>query len=334
MKIMIQNSSLNYELTKQLLEKLGNSYEINIYDKYGDVSNIFLNIWDNFNMNFENYKTNLEIRNNYLFIKKWTNLIVEDERDFTSFEIYKKLGYEVYNVKIWMNCNLWCKYCYLLSSTKFNPELTIYWNIKEEVRQFMESNKDKKIVLNIWEYTDSFLYDKITNLSSFFNELCLEYPNLLVESRTKLTNLQLNLNPNKNFILWFSVSINEMDNFWKRDLIIKKLEFISHLTKLWYKVALKFDPIITLDWYDDDFFEVIKSMNKENIHHFSIWCLRFSKWLWKIIWKCTNTKSVKWDFETVNWKYVNRYRECIYNFFIKKMETIWVYDYYLSMDPK
>lgn len=335
MKIIIQIDSLEYELTQKILNTLWNTTENIFYNKYSDISKkIFLDIWDNFNINYDNYKNNLIERNKYLFIKKWNNLIVEDDRNFTSFEIYKNLWYSVYNVKIWMNCNLWCKYCYLLNTTKFTPELTIYGNIKEETIKFLENNKDRKILLNLWEYTDTYLFDKITNLSDFFNDLTFKYPNLIIESRTKLINIPINFQPNSNFILWFSISINEMDNFWKKEQIMKKLEYIKNLTHLWYYVSLKFDPITTLDWYDDDFFNIIQKMDLSRIHHFSIWCLRFSKGLWKIIWKCSDVKTINGDFEILNWKYVNKFREHIYNFFITKMKNIWITKYYLSMDPK
>jgi len=334
MKIYLQNNVKKFELTNEIIKRIWENTNIIEYEKYKDTTkDIFLNIWNNFNINYESYKKNLNIRNNYLFIKKWNNLIVEDDKDFQSFEIYKKQWYKVYNVKIWQNCSLWCNYCYLLSSNKFNPELTIYWNIKEEVKKFLNKNKWEKIVLNIWEYTDSFLFDKTTNLTSFFREMCLKNENLIVESRTKLQNLKINFKPIDNFVLWFSISINEMDIFWKKELILKKLDYIKELTHKGYTVSLKFDPIITLNWYDNEFFSKIKEMNLNKIHHFSVWTLRFSKNLWKIIWNCTSSKKCSWEFEFINWKYINKNRENIYNFFISKMNEIWITKYYLSMDP-
>ena len=333
-KLYIHNNVKNHELTNKIISNLNKKYEIEYYDKYWDVSNqIFLNIWNNFNINFENYKTNLNNRNKYLFLKKWNNLIVEDDRNFSSFLIYKNLWYTVYNIKIWQNCNLGCDYCYLLSSNKFNPELTIYSNIEEEINKFIKNNKNKKIVFNLWEYTDTFLFDWITKLTSFFYNICKENPNIIVETRTKLNNFKINFPPIQNFILGFSISINDMDKFWNEKLILNKLKNIKVLTNKWYKVALKFDPITTLKWYNENFFSLINNMNKENIHHFSVWTIRFTTNLWKIISKCSNTNKTVWDFKKINWKYVNIYRKWIYEFFIKNMKTIWINDYYLSMEP-
>jgi len=334
MKIYLQKEAKKYAFTNDILNKL-NNFEVVEYDKYGDIkSNLFLNIWDNFNIIFDNYKKNLEIRKDYIFLKVGKDIISRDEKWFTSFEIYRKLWYAIYNVKIWQNCLLWCDYCYLLSTNKFNPEITIYSNIKEEVNKFIKEHPWKKILFNIWEYTDSFLLDKITQLTEFFYDICSKNPNIIVESRTKLSNLFINFPPIPNFIFWFSVSINNMDRFWKKEDILKKLEYIKELTHKWYIVSLKFDPIITLNWYDSNFFEVINQMKKENIHHFSVWTLRFTRNLWKIIWNCTDTKNVNGEFILENGKYVNKYREAIYNFFIQKMWDIWINDYYISMDPK
>ena len=74
-------------------------------------------------------------------------------------------------------------------------------------------------------------------------------------------------------------------------------------------------------------------MNLNNIHHFSIWSLRFNRSLGKIIYNCTPHKTINWDFELINNKFVNKYRKTIYTFFINKMKEIWLNDYYLSMDP-
>lgn len=335
MKIYIQKSVMDYTCTHDVIAHIGEKHEIIQYDKYTELAKeLFLDIWDNFNINYENYTQNLSRRNNLFFIKKWTNLFVEDNKDFTSFEIYKKLWYTVYNVKIWMNCNLWCKYCYLLNTTKFTPEIAIYGNIQEETLKFVENHKDKKMLLNLWEYTDTFMLDKITDLTVFFNNLTLQYPNILIESRTKLQNLTLKFDPNPNFILGFSVSINELDKFWKKEQVLSKLNYIQWLTKLGYSVSIKFDPIISLIWYDDDFFDIIKEMDLTKIHHFSIWCLRFSKWLWRVISQCGDVKTVHWNFQEIHWKFVNTNREHIYAFFISRMKAIWLHDYYLSMDPK
>ncbi|MDD3793297.1 MAG: hypothetical protein PHI37_00595 [Candidatus Gracilibacteria bacterium] len=334
MKIYLQKEAKKYDLTQEILNKLS-SFEVIEYDKYSDIKkDIFLNIGDNFNIIFDNYKTNLEKRKDYLFLKSGKDLISRDDKGFTSFEIYRKLGYAIYNLKIGQNCLLGCDYCYLLSTNKFNPEITIYSNIKEEVNKFIKQNPGKKILFNIGEYTDSFLFDKITNLNQFFYEICIKNPNIIVESRTKLMNLDIKFPPIKNLILGFSISINNMDRFGKKEDILKKLEYIKELTYKGYIVSLKFDPIITLNGYDNDFFDVINNMKKDNIHHFSLGTLRFTRNLGKIIGNCTDSKKVNEEFILENGKYVNKYREAIYNFFIQKMGDIGVNDYYLSMDPK
>lgn len=336
-KIFVQKDSLKFELTKDILNNLWKDIEIINYEKYWDVINdIFINInIDKYNIDYNKYKVNLENRNKYLFLKKWTNLIVEDKwEDYNSFSIYKDKGYKVFNVKIGQNCSLWCKYCYLLSTQKQRPELAIYCNVKEETNKFIKKYKWEKIVLNLWEYTDSFLYDSLTNLNRFFYNICLENPNIIVETRTKLNNFKIDFPPIKNFILAFSISINNLDNFWTKKLTLKKLNNINLLTQKWYMVAIKFDPIVRLDWYDDDFFNIIKEMDLNFIHHFSIWTLRFTRSLKNIMTTCSPNIELNSNFEYVIDKYVNKQRMHIYNFFINKMKQIWVNEYYLSMEPK
>jgi spore photoproduct lyase len=247
-------------------------------------------------------------------------------------QIWKERWYEVYNLKLWQNCNLWCKYCYLLSSNKMYPELAIYWNLPEEVEKFLKKNKDKKILFNIWEHTDSFLLDSITQYSLFLYSLLDKYPNLVIESRTKLINLYLLFPPHERFILSFSISINNLDLFWETKKVFQKLDYIKKITFDWYNVALKFDPIISIDLYEDEFFSKIFQIKNENIDHFSIGTLRFSRNLQIITEYVYNFKINLKDFEFINWKYVVKNREKIYNFFLGKLKPL-NKDFYISMNP-
>lgn len=318
------------------LAKKYNTPEYVIYNKYSDISSDIMDpVIVNSEYNYSHYKENIiNNRNRFIFLKKWSNLLVPDWYDwkFKSMQIWKERWYKVFNVKLWQNCNLGCKYCYLLASNKMYPELAIYWNLEEEVEKFLKNHSEEKILFNIWEHTDSFLFDDVTNYTLFFYSLLDKYPNLVIEARTKLTDLNLLFPSHERFILAFSISINNLDNFWKKELIFKKLDFIKKLTFNWYKIALKFDPIIWINFYDDDFFEKIFSLKIDNIDHYSIWTLRFSTQLKIISEYIYNHKINMSDFELQNWKYVLKNRDQIYNYFIMKLKPL-KKEYYLSMEP-
>ncbi|EKD44321.1 MAG: hypothetical protein ACD_71C00179G0016 [uncultured bacterium (gcode 4)] len=326
MKIYRDSRLKDTDTLKAIIKNIQATYtkaDVIKYDSYHEISP-FCNIWELWNLNLTSYKANiLDIRNNFLFLKKWSNLIVDDFHwgGFQSMGVWRERWYQVFNVKIWQNCNLGCKYCYLLDSNKLNPELTIYCNVKEEVTKFLEDFwKEKKMVLNIGEYTDTFLFDDFTKYTAFFRKLLDEYPNLIIEARTKLSRFKVRFHPHERFVVGFSVSINPFDNFWKKEQIMKKLDFIKTFADSWYKVALKFDPITWMENYDEDFFQKVYAIKSENLDHYSLWTLRFSEWLKSIMEKVYDTKINTQLFSFENGKYVYSYRDKVHDFFIKKLE--------------
>lgn len=260
MLIYIEKEALDLPQTKKILKKYKNIKPI-IIDNYK-------NIFD------KNYK-NLDIKK---------SLILANLKSKSVTEAPSGYGHTLSSLffKTWLNCVFDCSYCYLKWAFK-NENMVLFLNyedIKKEISEkIFELKKDFPETTHwfySWDYSDIVWID---NLSWFCQEFIPFFENfwenIMMEIRTKSANikpfLDLDFIP-KNTEISFSLNpqiLIEKYEKWTSSLE-KRVEAINILLSKWFKVWVRFLPILPVkDWKEiyNEFIDYIeKNIDMEKIY--------------------------------------------------------------------
>ncbi len=200
---------------------------------------------------------------------------------------YHCCNYRILNIG--HNCTFNCTYCILQDYLK-TKSLSVFTDIPEYMQKnIIEKNISAESLYRIGtgEFTDSLIIDDITELSSDLVNFFRDYPNVLLEFKTKSLNIDtlLKLKPASNIIVAWSVNSSLISNIIESDSpsLDERLEAAKIIAKHGYDVAIHFDPMILYENYFDDYQvtiqKIYKAIPKEKIRWISIGTLRFTKGL-------------------------------------------------------
>ncbi len=262
MIIYIEKQARDYPYTKKLLEKFQNSQVIFI-DHYK-------NIFD------KNY-TNLNSKKSLVVAKLNSSSVIEAP----SWYWHTK---NAYFFKTSLNCVFDCSYCYLKWAFK-NENMVIFVNyddIKKQIENKIEeiklpppnlplSGEEQLQDESIWFYSSD--YSDILAMSSF-SGFCDEFIPFFekfdwvnMEIRTKSANIKpltdLWFIP-KNTEIAFSLNPQELIDKYEKGTssLDDRLEAINKLLNLWFKVWIRFLPLLPIKNYEkiySNFIEYIKN---------------------------------------------------------------------------
>lgn len=165
------------------------------------------------------------------------------------------------------NCPLECTYCILQTYTN-SPYITIYPDtnkIFKELDELSNENPNRILRIGTGELSDSFALDYITDFSSELISYFSNKKNLILELKTKTTNIE-NLknisNVPENIVISWSVnpSLIAENEESKTATIIKRLESAKSLSQQGYKIGLHFDPILFYENWDKLYIELVDSI--------------------------------------------------------------------------
>lgn len=283
MLIYYESKIKNLPLTQQIFEQLKNSDKIEIQH----YKNLFdAKIW--------NYKTE--------------PLIILAKQDHISIlptpENYW-FPWKSFFFKPSLNCFFNCKYCYLQWTfrNRFPVFFLNYEDMQKEIINQIEKERqswfDGQITFYASNYADLLATENISHFHESFLPFCKSLPeNVLIETRTKSANIAhlLNHKPTDNLEIAFSLSprtIAEKYELWTANLD-DKLEAINKLLEKWFRVGLRFLPLLPVEnfeqIYNEFLDEVIKKIDTDRIASICIAPLIFNEWDYKTIQK-------KSDFE-------------------------------------
>ena len=189
------------------------------------------------------------------------------------------------------NCIYDCRYCFLqgmYSSANF----VLFVNFEDfdlEIKKLINVNKN--ITFFSGYDCDSLALENITGFASHMLPLFKEHPTATLEFRTKSIQVKPldQTNPIDNCIIAFSLMPNQMslqlDN--KTPTIKRRIATIKTLSKIGWKIGLRFDPLIYgKNWkghYRDLHEEIYNSINLNSVHSISYGPLRFPSAMYKKI---------------------------------------------------
>ncbi len=311
MIIYIENNVKNLQSTKDIIKKFPKAdiLEIenykNIFDK---------NIWYN-------------LDENILILAESPKNIMPKAPDWYWFNTK-----HAYFLKTSLNCLFDCKYCYLKWMFKNNfPVIFVdYDNMKEKINKKIKSiDSQEEIAMYISNYSDLQAFDALSNFNKNFLNFFDKYPNLIVETRTKSSNINSLLeldNIPTNTEIAFSLNPQIIiDNFeYKTSSLEKRIEAINKLLTKWFKVWIRFLPLIPYwEWeriYEDFLIDIKNNINMKKINSIFVWWLLYTESDFKIM----KNKFTNLNFEYEWWMYKinNKERHSIYDIFEKNLEDI------------
>lgn len=264
--VYIEESVKNQKITLQILERV-KPKNIIYCKNYREV----------FNPSNQNFKLQ-KSKPSLILAKKYYNLLNKIPKNFGIG------GQNNFYFSHMLNCIYDCRYCYLqgmFNSANFVIFVN-YNDFKKEIQKIVNLNKSETIHIFSGYDCDSLALEPITNFVSIFMQN-LNFPkNILIELRTKSTqiNFLLKRKVNQNFLIAYSLnpeSVVELIEH-KTPNLAKRISSIKRLHNKGWKIGLRFDPIIRIENYEiiyKEFFKLVFNKLKNiKIHSVTIGSLR------------------------------------------------------------
>jgi len=200
-------------------------------------------------------------------------------------------GYQILNVAT--NCPLDCSYC-ILQSYLNQPNLRVFVNLQEELKQvleFIDNNPDKIFRVGTGEFTDSLAIDHITGLSDLIVPYFSKRKNVVLELKTKTTQVRRLLASKYRDRIILSWSLNSpyisAKEEHKAATLKKRLECARQCQSEGFILGFHFDPIIPHPQWKEEYLKTLELLDKyidpKGIIWISLGSFRFIQGLKSII---------------------------------------------------
>ncbi len=204
---------------------------------------------------------------------------------------YLCCGYRI--IDFAANCTLGCHYCILQAYINF-PHLVIYANLGEllaQLQAYLNLNANRVVRLGTGEFTDSLLWDKLTDISGILIPLVSQHKNAILELKTKTTHIdQLTALPhNGRVVIAWSVNSKECIKRYEEHTapLTDRLQAAAVVSGWGYRIAFHFDPIIYYPGWEAGYREAVRLIfeyiEPEAVAWISLGALRFMPKLKAII---------------------------------------------------
>ena len=273
-----------------------------IFDKFWDCEKIEIQHYKNlFDVKTWNYKTE-----NLIILAKQEHIAILPTPENYWFP------WKSFFFKPSLNCFFNCKYCYLqwTFKNKFPVFFLNYEDMQNEITNKINKEREGwfkwQITFYASNYADLLATEDISHFHEKFIPFCETLPeNVLIETRTKSNNISslLNYKPTDKLEIAFSLSprqIAQQYELWTATLD-KKLEAINKLLDNWFRVWLRFLPLLPVNNYQQIYKEfldeVTSSLPINKISSIAIAPLIFNEWDYNILNKKYQNDS---DFSFIN----------------------------------
>lgn len=252
MLIYIEKQSLEYKQTKKILQKFKNSTIIYI---------------DNYKNLFDKDYTNIDAKKSLIIAKLNSPAVSEAPAWYGHTK-------NAYFFKTSLNCIFDCSYCYLKWAFK-NDNMVVFVNyedIKKQIKQKIEELNSQGIKDDIWfyssDYSDILWMDGFSDFMAEFVEFFEQFDNVKMEIRTKWANIKPLLD------LWFVPKNTEVAFSLNPQILIDKyekwtasldarLEAINKLQSLWFKVWVRYLPLLPVENYEQIYLEFVELLKNK-----------------------------------------------------------------------
>lgn len=294
MLIYVEKKAENYETTKRILSKFSDTQILEI-DHYKNI----------FDKKIGNQKLTPAI------------IIAKDEHP-NLLSVPNNYWYpgKSYFFRTSLNCVFDCEYCYLKGNfkTQYPVIFVNYEDIRNEITKKITEIRNDGYQWQITLYASNYSDIQWLDFYSWFNENFIpfieKFDNVLMETRTKSANIDSiisinNWKPFKNTEISFSLNpevIISTFEKWTAPLQAR-IKAINTLANKWYKVGLRFLPLLPINNYEKIYKEFLNNLKSEidleKIHSIFIASLIYNQWDFKTMQK-KNPNSQLWNYVKLN----------------------------------
>jgi spore photoproduct lyase len=197
--------------------------------------------------------------------RRETLFIVQEQFDFIRpcpcADGAVRCGY--YNMKLGMGCPYECAYCFLQSYTNA-PGIVLPASIEDFFDTFERTRAVQR--LGSGQFTDSLVFDAITQYSSEIVDFFRDRPDHIFEFKTKSAQVDrlLQIRPAENIVVAWSLNPQTLidQNEWYTASLNERLNAAAACAAHGYKVAFHFDPIIYFDRWESAYQCVVARLFK------------------------------------------------------------------------
>lgn len=236
-----------------------------------------------------------------------------------------------------LNCVFDCEYCYLKWNfkTQYPVMFVNYDDIKNIIRDKINDLREWwyqwQITFYASNYSDIQGLDSLSWFNREFIPFMEEFDNVLMETRTKSANIDSlfqinNWVPFKNTEISFSLNPDEIIakfEKWTASLD-KRIEAINSLIDKWYKVWLRFLPLLPVKDYIEIYIKFLERIKKEipieKINSLFIASLIYNQWDFKTMQK-KNPDSELWNFVTLHDNWLVKLPDDVFKNFVSLFKT-------------
>lgn len=264
-KIIIEEQALNTEFAKNILKK------------FPDIKPQIIKTIKEIKKNFDIEKYN-ERQNNIYVVYELYDFLKRCPCTKNCFSC----NYQIINIGF--GCPLECQYCFLQGYQNIDG-IILPANINDFLNNFDSYYEkiEKPFRIGSGEFTDSLVFDNITEYSIEIVKKFSNYRDVFFEFKTKTTNIEnlLKLKPSSNIVIAFSLNpqkIIEKTEFYTSSFK-DRLNSMRKLLDYGYSTAFHLDPIIWTENWEQEYQNMIKDIfsviSPEEIKWVSLGTFRF-----------------------------------------------------------
>ena len=277
-RIYIEKEALQYDRTQILLRKYAHIDQV-ICSHYGEI----------FNLKQQNFRTQKKFPALIIAVKKGKKILETPE----NFGIGGKQNYYFSHMQ---NCLYDCRYCFLQGMYNSANYLWFvnYEDFMSDINQLtsynnISDNADADLKNNHYFFSgydaDSLVFESLTNFAQEFIGFFRDKPQAILELRTKSVNIKniISAQLAPNIVTAFSFTPQEMSEQIEHKVppVASRIKAIENLSKLGWKIGLRFDPIIYHPnyhkLYKKLFNDIFAKLEMQQLHSVSVGMLRFPK---------------------------------------------------------
>ena len=203
---------------------------------------------------------------------------------------YKRCGYWILNIGF--GCPMDCSYCYLQMYSNA-PGLILTANIEDyydHIKEF-DDRAEGRIRIGTGEFTDSMALDKYTRYSEHLIPFFKNTKNLVLELKTKVSDIDnvLKQEPHDNLVVSWSINTLEMSDRFEKGAATMEERISAALSaaKKGFKLGFHFDPVVYYDGWEQGYKDIVDAVFSikeisEKIEWISIGTLRYTPGLKQI----------------------------------------------------
>jgi spore photoproduct lyase len=188
---------------------------------------------------------------------------------------YKRCGYWILNLGF--GCPIDCSYCYLQMYSNA-PGIILPVNIEdyyEPIEKFDRKARGRTRI-GTGEFTDSLALDEYTGYSSKLIPFFRKTKKLVLELKTKVSNIDnvLKEEPHDNVVISWSVNTRSTARKYEKGGagIDERLDAAARASEAGYRIAFHFDPVVFYRGWEDEYKAIVEEMfSHEAIRQNTAW---------------------------------------------------------------